>query len=244
MFWPDWGEASGFGILLFRRSALLVNGQMGIEEVTFRKYEAADLRRCAELAEQAWPMRGAPRTGPDEPRAFEPWIESSSMSATWAEVAVVSGEVVGFLFGSVDSLKPKGAALEEVLDMLWMVRRMLSGGMDQWERPIRTMLGFFFTEFKLEVNRPEADADIILLIVDARLRGRRIGKTLVDRFVETARNAGARAVSLFTDDKISNWKFYEIYGFKKTSTFHDNISTYFAGEPANAIYYLLELDKK
>jgi ribosomal protein S18 acetylase RimI-like enzyme len=216
---------------------------MGSEEVTFRKYEATDLRRCAGLAEQAWPMRGERRTDPDEPSAFEPWIESSSMSATWAEVAVVSGDVVGFLFGSVDKMKPKGAGLEEVLNMLWMVRRMLSGGFDRWEAPLRTMLSFSFMEFKLEVNKPDADADIILLIVDAKYRGRNIGKALVDRFVETARNAGAHAISLFTDDKISNWKFYEIYGFRKTSTFYDNISTYFAGEPANAIYYLLDLDK-
>jgi ribosomal protein S18 acetylase RimI-like enzyme len=217
---------------------------MDSDKVSFRKYAAEDLSRCAELAEQAWPMRGSPSPEPDKPRAFEPWIESSSKSATWTEVAVVSGEVVGFLFGSVDKMKPKGAALEEVTDLFWMFRQVLYGGLDHWERPLRTMLGFFFMEFKLEVNRPEADADIILLIVDARFRGRGIGKTLVDRFVKMAKDAGVHAVTLFTDDKISNWKFYEIYGFRKVNTFHDSISTYFAGERANAIYYILEFDRK
>ena len=217
---------------------------MNLEGVSFRKYEPGDLKRCAALAVQAWPIRGRPVAQPGEPNTFEAWIESDSRSATWTEVAVVSGDVVGFLFGSVDKLKAKGTAREEAEDMLWMFRRVFSGDIRGWRISIRTAVSFFLTQFMLEINRPEADAEISLLIVDEKFRGRDIGKTLVDRFVKTAKEAGAHSVRLFTDDKISNWKFYEILGFRKTVSFYDAISTYFAGERANAIYYVLDFDKK
>jgi ribosomal protein S18 acetylase RimI-like enzyme len=213
-------------------------------EVTFRVYTPEDLERCAMLAVQAWPMRGSSGPEQSEPSGFETWIGSTGRSSTWTEVAVVSGEVVGFLFGSVDKMKKEGDPLGKLGDMFWMFGEFFSGNRHRWRITLRTALSFFFTQFRLEVNRPDADADISLLIVDSRFRGRGIGKGLVDRFIRMARDAGAYAVTLFTDDKISNWKFYELYGFKKVVSFYDGISTYFAGERANAIYYVLELDKK
>jgi len=175
---------------------------------------------------------------------MKPWIESSHFSATWSEVAVASGEVVGFLFGSIDKQMPKRAAVEAVTDQFWMFRRFLSRDVNRLDLPLSALLGFLFMEFKLAVNRPDADAEIILVIVATSFRGKGVGKTLVDRFVKAARDSGASAILLYTDDRTSNWRFYEHYGFRKVSTFYDNISSFFAGERANAIYYVLDLGKK
>jgi len=234
--------SSGFFILSL--VVLLSEDTLDDGELAFRKYEPSDLKRCAELAEQAWPVSEKMGKDPGEPSVMQPWIESSQLSATWSELAVVSGEVVGFLFGMVESQKPKGAGFKEISDQLWMFRRFLSSDAGRFEIPFKTLLGFLFMEFKLTVNRPKADAEIILLIVDSRFRGKGIGKTLVDRFVKAAREANSHAIAVYTDDKSSNWRFYEIYGFRKVSTFYDNISSYFAGEHANAIYYVLDLAAK
>jgi len=217
--------------------------QMDPEEATFRKYEPSNLGRCAALAVQAWPMRGMSGPEQSEPSGFEAWIESTAKSSSWTDVAIASNEVVGFLFGSVDRLRPKVRILEQLGDMFWMFGEFFSGNRHRWRISIRTALSFLFSQFLLEVNRPEADADISLLVVDARFRGKGIGKALVDRFVKMAKDAGAHSVTLFTDDKISNWRFYEAYGFSKANTFYDGISSYFAGERANAMYYVLDLDK-
>jgi GNAT superfamily N-acetyltransferase len=217
---------------------------MDAGDVTFREYGPENLHKCAALAAQAWPMRGRSGPEPGEPSGFEPWIGSTAKSATWAEVSVVSDEVVGFLFGSVDSMRPKAKLLERVGDLLWMFGEFFSANHHRWKISLRTALSFLLTQFRLEVNRPEADADIDLLVIDERHRGKGIGKALVDRFVEMAKSSGARRITLFTDDQVSNWKFYELYGFKKVVSFPDGISTFFAGgEPANAIYYILDLDK-
>lgn len=223
--------------------AIPASEHMEVEGVTFRKYEPGDLGRCAALAVQAWPMRG--RSGPElsEPSGFEKWIESTAKSSTWAEVAVASGEVVGFLFGSVDSLRQKTGTVDRLGDLFWMFGEFFSGNRHKWRISVWTALSFLFSEFLLEVNRPEADSDIHLLVVDAGFRGKGIGKAMVDRFVQMAKDAGARSVTLFTDDKISNWRFYELYGFRKVSSFYDGISSYFAGERATAMYYILELGK-
>jgi hypothetical protein len=64
----------------------------------------------------------------------------------------------------------------------------------------------------------------------------------MDRFLKAAADNGAKLVTLYTDDKMSNWQFYERKGFKKIGTFHDNITSHYGGADARGIIYAKELD--
>jgi len=52
---------------------------------------------------------------------------------------------------------------------------------------------------------------------------------------------GSSVITVYTDDKTSNWQFYERYGFKKVATFYDNVSSYYADVDSNGIVYALDL---
>jgi ribosomal protein S18 acetylase RimI-like enzyme len=108
-------------------------------------------------------------------------------------------------------------------------------------------LGFLWnvllTEFKLHLRLPKSDASIEMFIVDSRYRGKGIGTQLLDMFLETARASGAKLVSLYTDDRMSNWQFYETHGFKRIGTFYDNITSHYSGHDSVGIIYAMVLDR-
>jgi ribosomal protein S18 acetylase RimI-like enzyme len=99
------------------------------------------------------------------------------------------------------------------------------------------------TELKLKVNMPRSDAEIRLFIVDSKHRGKGIGGMLIDRFLHTARDAGSTLATVYTDDKTSNWQFYEKYGFRRVGTFHDNVTSYFCNVDSTGMIYVLDLKK-
>jgi GNAT superfamily N-acetyltransferase len=83
-----------------------------------------------------------------------------------------------------------------------------------------------------------------MFIVDSKHRGRGIGGELIERFLKAARDSGARLVTVYTDDRMSNWQFYERKGFKRIGTFYDNITSHYSGAHARGIIYALDLPEK
>jgi len=98
------------------------------------------------------------------------------------------------------------------------------------------------TDLKLMIKMPKSDATIEMFIVDSSYRGRGIGTRLMDRFLKAAADTGARLVTLYTDDRMSNWQFYERKGFKRIGTFYDNITSHYGGAGARGIIYAKEMD--
>ena len=66
---------------------------------------------------------------------------------------------------------------------------------------------------------------------------------LIDRFLHTARDVGSTLATVYTDDKMSNWQFYEKYGFRRVRTFHDDVTTYFCNVDSTGIIYVLDLKR-
>ncbi len=201
-----------------------------------REYRKEDLAACSRLAWEAWV---APDEPMDEglPSPMEGYVRSFLMRSNWNYVVEDSGKIVALLFGRIGRGGGKNGAL---LNELGMIPHFLFGDDPQHLPPV-VVYHFFMTEFKVFVNVPRSDAEVNLVMVSRKLQRKGLGRQLMDRFVEAAERAGCKLMTLYTDNQMSNWRFYEIYGFRKVATFHDNLTSYFSETRADGIVYALDL---
>lgn len=205
------------------------------EQPMFRPYRPEDIETCTRLAWDAW---DADPDEPDEgvdPMVMEGYVRSFLARSNKNEVAYDSHGVVGLLFGRIGR-----TGTSSLVGELSMIPRFL---FQRYGRPISPMVlvHFFLTEFKVMVNDPNGDAEVNLFIVDSEHRGKGLGTALMDRFIDSAKAAGCRLLTLYTDDQLSNWKYYEKKGFKVVATFDDSLTSYFSERKAKGIVYALEL---
>jgi len=201
-----------------------------------REYKEEDIAACSRLAWEAW-------VAPEEPipeglpSPMEGYVRSFLMRSNWNYVVEDSSAIVALFFGRIGRGAGKNGAFSNELSM---IPHFLLGAGDQ-HLPPTVIYHFFMTEFKVFVNVPRSDAEVNLIMVSRRLQRKGLGRQLMDRFVEAAKAAGCRLLTLYTDNQMSNWRFYEIYGFRKVATFHDNLTSYFAETSADGVVYALDL---
>lgn len=102
------------------------------------------------------------------------------------------------------------------------------------------LLKYLVTEIRDGRKSPDADGEILLLMVDSNSRGLGIGRKLVDNFLAEAKNLGDKSVRVCTDEA-SNWRFYENYGFRRYSDYFDEIDSFIHKRSIRGICYLIEL---
>jgi ribosomal protein S18 acetylase RimI-like enzyme len=213
-------------------------------EVSFRRYAPGDIPVCARLAREAWPANEDVAQGHSEQTGMEGYMEYSLSASNYTDIATTPEGMAGFLFGRIDGYPGRPVQRRSMLGELpSIVRSSLEHG-----PTMKSMLGFLWslglTDLKLMLRMPKSDAAIEMLIVDSRHRERGIGTELMDRFLRTAADSGARLVTLYTDDRMSNWQFYERKGFRRVGTFYDNITSHYSGAHTRGIIYALDLPEK
>jgi len=215
----------------------------GQQSISFRRYTPEDLRACTRLAEETWPPGPDLATKNVVSWGMEGYIESSLTNANWTEIAYDSQGVVGFLFGRIDKYRGAVAVPGSLFGELPTLAKYVVGKYRKTPGILVLFWTLLLTELKLKVNMPRSDAEIRLFIVDSKHRGKGIGGMLIDRFLHTTRDVGSTLATVYTDDKMSNWQFYEKYGFRRVGTFHDNLTSYFCKVDSTGIIYVLDLKK-
>lgn len=211
--------------------------------ISFRRYAPEDLQTCTKLAEEAWPPGPDLATKDAVSWGMEGYIESSLMNANWTEIAYDSQGVVGFLFGRIDKYRGEVAVPGSLFGELPTLAKYVVGKYRKTPGILVLFWTLLLTELKLKVNMPRSDSEIRLFIVDSKHRGKGIGGMLIDRFLHTARDVGSTLAAVYTDDKMSNWQFYEKYGFRRGGTFHDNVTSFFCNVDSIGMIYILDLKK-
>lgn len=209
------------------------------EEPLFRQFGADDMDACSRLAWDAWVAGSDKNDEFANPLVMEGYVRTFLVRSNWAEVAHDSHGVFGLLFGRIGSLKDK-AGSGPLASKLGMIPQFLFGIHGQQVSPI-VIWHFFLTELKVLMNMPRSDAEVNLIIVDPKHQGMGLGKKLMERFIGAAKDARCRLVTLYTDDQASNWRFYEVIGFRRVATFHDGLTSYFVERDANGIVYALDV---
>ena len=209
------------------------------EAPRFRQSNEGDIDACSRLAWNAWASDSTHNDEQASPKVMEGYVRTFLARSNWTEVAYDSHGVIGVLFGRIGR-RVENEWSESITAVIHMIPQFLFGIEGHHVSPV-VLWHFFTTEFKVLVNVPRSDAEVNLIIVDSEFRGRGLGKTLMDRFISTAKKAGSKLVTLYTDDQASNWRFYEVIGFRKVATFHDGLTTYFVEKDANGIVYVLDI---
>jgi ribosomal protein S18 acetylase RimI-like enzyme len=210
-------------------------------ETSFRGYEPGDIPECARMAEDAWPAGSALGSKEQELSDMEGYMEYSLSVSNWTEIACTSDGIVGFLFGRIDNYlgkeKPKKSLLGEIPS--------ITKSFFEYGRMTPSLLRFLWnlalTEMKVKLRTPKSDASIEMFIVDSKHRGKGVGSELVNRFLSAAKEAGSSLVTVYTDDRMSNWQFYEKRGFRRVGTFYDNVTSHYSGLDSRGIIFTLDL---
>ncbi len=210
------------------------------EGPSFRHYMAKDLERCAQLSARAWAGLFS-FTGKDgELNLMRFSVDFYTATASWQEVACMSGEVVGLLFGKIDSDLPRFAGVRTFLTDSRLYLMLLVGRYGKIQKRAKIMRYAIADDRNVRNNSPEAEGEVTFLVVDEAFRGRGIGKQLMDRFVTYARSKNVRKITVNTTDPICNWDFYEQYGFGRYRSFKDRLSSYSLNKETKML--ILELD--
>ncbi|MCK4267245.1 MAG: GNAT family N-acetyltransferase, partial [Actinomycetia bacterium] len=166
------------------------------QPIDFRDYEPDDLEVALTIALEAWPEDAAVLP----PSFIKAEIELYRALATWTKVAVISEEVVGLLFGQIGRQMDLKEKLQTHLLPAWHLIKLVLGVYGHIPRHFTFLRKYLVTEIRDGRKSPDADGEILLLMVDADSRGLGIGKKLVDNFLAEAKNLGGKSVRVCTDE--------------------------------------------
>lgn len=209
-----------------------------MDDLSFRPFRKDDLSACARFTADAWPVVSALVPGQDVVKLMHAYVELGRLPSTRLEVACVSGKVVGFLFGRINSEYGTTKKLTTLISYLMIGIRAILGKYGRLSRPLTFLRKAVKTGNRVKQHMPKSDAVVVLFVADAKHRGKGIGRALMDRFVSAAKSQGTQTVALHTD-QLSSWQFYEKYGFTRWGTFTEILSSHLAGADVKGFIYVL-----
>jgi len=165
------------------------------------------------------------------------YVKFSLLFSDHTEMCCANGKVIGFLLGLTHKRLPDLKARFEIGRLFW---GFVAGKYGLSERRLRFFASFVLTLLKVEWLCLRFDSEVESFVVDAAYRGQGIGRSLVDHFVEHLRKANKRTLYLYTN-MVSNWKFYEKYGFLKDREFYDNQLSFLRGTKTHGYIYYYRL---
>ena len=207
-----------------------------LESLSFREYRRDDLQKCVQITANTWPelTRNMPLLSVE-------WYQGS---ATWKEVACVSEELVGVLFGRADGNLPVLDRLRITLTHMTVYLKLLFGFYGRVPHRFTVIRHAISDDRKIAANMPEVDGEITFFAVDVAYRGKGIGKALMSRFIDHVKKKGAKRVSVYTIDPGSDLGFYENYGFRIHGSFRDGFMSFARKEEVMGSIYVLDIGEQ
>jgi len=190
--------------------------------------------------EDAWSKEIETFSGRNRSIGREIYVKLSLLEINWTELACDSDKIVGFLFGSINKHYRVSEYLKSFVFRFGLFAKMLFRGFGKIEESHKFLYSLIISEMKYLTNRLSSDAEVEMFIVDSEYRRKGIGKKLMNSFVEAAKNADIKVITVYSETN-SIWQFYEKYGFRKVATFYDNFLSYLNGKNISSILYALNL---
>ncbi|KNF07730.1 acetyltransferase [Gottschalkia purinilytica] len=185
-----------------------------MDDLIFREFKMSDSKDLYSLIDCTWDFNRFIGNSEDTALATEIFFLISLYSSTYTQVIENDGKTVGLLFGRIDKefnllkkLKCNFIILRKLISFLFNKNEKLSSFSDLIKR------GRDLTYMPKNLKKM-FDGEITLFVVDSRCRGKGIGKSLMNNFIDICRDKNLKKTYLFTDTEC-NYGFYEAYGFKR-----------------------------
>jgi ribosomal protein S18 acetylase RimI-like enzyme len=209
-------------------------------EVSFRDFRNSDVEACARISAGAWPET-ANVSGGDTVRTMTLYVEFYVYSATWLDVACVDGRVVGLLFGRIDREHGRFGRIRSRLGHIKVYLKLIMGRYWKGRDRFRLVKFAMSDDRNITENSPDADGEVMLFVVDGKFQGRGIGRALMDRFLQRAREANSKRITVSTNDIGCNWGFYDKYGFKLQGSFRDSFTSFVRKQEIKNLIFSIDL---
>lgn len=214
-----------------------------VADIVFRSCDRADYPACARIGAAAFALDAGAldrNTNGVPAGIYEAAVEVSDGGCTYGELAIINGEIAGFIFGRIDrhfSLIDK-CYLAKIYLMLF--GRFLLGRYGSRGKLIRLVVPLLSEEEELKKNLPPSEGRIEYFAVSPKYQGQGVGRKLMDRFVQHAARWNVQALSVFSGESVS-FGFYERYGFQRWAEFHSPFTSYLHKKPIKGFSYRLLL---
>ena len=216
-------------------------------KIDFRRCSSADFPACASIGEAAFASDvhafAQKVKGVQLHRIYTAAAEVSDAGATYSNLAIVDGEIAGFLFGRIDShftLINRYRSLQRYLPMFG---RLILGQFGPRLKLLQLLGPLADEEQMLRRNVPPSEGRIEYFAVSPDYQGKGVGRRILDGFVRYAKRHGVRDIAVFTGETVSFW-FYERYGFQRWAEFDSPFASYLYGKPKKGFSYRLALQEE
>jgi ribosomal protein S18 acetylase RimI-like enzyme len=212
-------------------------------DIHFRSCARADYPACADVGARAFALdagaldrnlNGMPTS------IYKAAVEVCDAVSTYRELAIIDGEVAGFIFGRIDRHFTLIDRCRSVKRYFALLKPFLLGRFGRRRKLVKLLGHLLREEQELRRNAPPSEGRIEYFAVSPEYQGKGVGRKLMDRFVRYAERCGVQALSVFTGESVS-FGFYERYGFQRWAEFHSPFASYLHGKPVKGFSYRLAL---
>ncbi|MBP2145115.1 ribosomal protein S18 acetylase RimI-like enzyme [Methanofollis sp. W23] len=189
-----------------------------------KNYENKYLMSCAELVKETWDFHSSYQDLTDVMPIYIAYVRECIDFSLHLEIIVDENDkVCGLLFGSIENpsfVKKIKCFSNHLQTRLWIRKNWISGKFGNKSVAFQNLKSHAKIEQDGEKCSDLFDGEVNLFIVSKELRGKRFGYRLMNNYVEFCRKNHLKTIFLWTELGCS-YTFYERYGFKKYSTFHN-----------------------
>ncbi len=180
--------------------------------ICFRTFQNKDSATCKEMMTKTWQYEKYFTTMKKPMYLYTFMLNVNLLDGDYAEVAVLNGDVVGFLIGQTKDVK--GKTLQKVFLYLKVFIQWLLGCYGNRSIALQVYKDYKKDGIELFKDFTSKDAHIHLFFTGEKARGLGIGKQLLSRFEDYCKSQKNDTMVLVTDTDC-NYGFYDHVGFER-----------------------------
>jgi len=196
-----------------------------MNNLKFEKYSNIHFDSCVELIKSTWCFHLDFINIPNESVVYEYYLKTCLNWNQHLDVILdKNSNVKGVLFGSKEDssfIKELLFSRKERQINKWKNQHLNTGAFGERKKAEKLLANFKFNDQQGEKDAELFDSEINLFIVSPELKGRGLGRKLMDRYMDFCRSNEIATAFLWTDADC-NYSFYQKYGFKLHDTFQSS----------------------